>query len=794
MLKANAHIIIPVTGLTCASCVSRLEKALSKRPAVAKASVNLALETLDLTVSDSNALLDVPQWVEATGFGVETEEQRLTVENVSCAACVGRIEKSLLKLPGIKRATVNLATNQLQVQWVKGLTTVQDIKARLSQINYPAVEEPHKSNNQEADKGRVILTQALIGLVLSLPMILSMIISFFNSAAMLPGWVQFALTTPIQFWLGARFYKGAGHALRNGSANMDVLVALGTTAAYGYSLWLWLAQNSHHLYFEAAAVVISLVLLGKWMETRAKTLTGDAIRKLMHLQPPNAQKWVKNELVKTQVDLLSIGDELQIQPGDTLPADGTVISGETNINEAMLTGESTPVSKQSGSIVLAGTQNSQGSIRIKVTQAPEQFRLKQIVALVNDAQMQKPAIQKLVDKIAAVFVPVVISIALLAFFLQLHFVSLDAAVVAAVSVLVIACPCALGLATPTAIMAASGVGARRGVLIRDINQLHELANAKTIAFDKTGTLTQGTPTVVAHEVWHNDPNALLQLVKQLQQRSQHPLAQAMVTFLTEQSPSEDTDHDIDGFENISGQGIKSRYNDQIVLLGNARLMASHNIAIPNEYELQKTPNASTVWVALGNDIAARFDLKDEERTDASALVQELKQHQWQTWLLTGDHEDSAQDVAQRLSLDHVFSELLPEHKSQAIEQLKKKFSPVVMVGDGINDAPALALADVSIAMGSGTDVAMESAGITLMRPDLGLISEAIQIAKRTKLKIRQNLFWAFIYNCIGIPLAALGLLNPMIAGAAMAFSSVSVVSSSLLLLRWNPKKLEVKHD
>jgi Cu+-exporting ATPase len=494
---------------------------------------------------------------------------------------------------------------------------------------------------------------------------------------------------------------------------------------------------------------------------------------------------VDNDLVDTPVDHLDIGDELQIQPGDTLPADGEVISGETSINEAMLTGESLPVEKQTGSFVLAGTQNLQGSIRIKVNQPAEHFRLKQIVALVNDAQMQKPEIQKLVDKIAAVFVPIVILIAAIAFILQMVFVSVDAAVVAAVSVLVIACPCALGLATPTAIMAASGVGARRGVLIRDINQLHELAHAKTIAFDKTGTLTEGNPSVVNQMVWHPSSESVLQMIKTLQQRSQHPLAQAMVNAL----PNVDSLEDAPPFESITGQGIKSEFHGERLLMGNKRLMLLNDVSIPEEYDREKTPNTSTVWVSVGNHIAARFDLTDAVRTDASLLINHLKSQRWQTWLLTGDHQAAGHHIAGLLSLDHVFADLLPEHKSQAIEQLKKKFSPVVMVGDGINDAPALALADISIAMGSGTDVAMDSAGITLMRPELSLITEAIQIAKKTKSKIRQNLFWAFIYNCIGIPLAAFGLLNPIIAGAAMAFSSVSVVTSSLWLLRWNPKPL-----
>ncbi|WP_196159319.1 heavy metal translocating P-type ATPase [Reinekea sp. G2M2-21] len=784
----NPHVVLPVTGLTCASCVTRLEKAMNKHDGVVRANVNLALETLDLSVDEATNLADIPQWVSAAGFGLETQEVTVTVDNITCASCVNRIEKVLGKMPGIEQASVNLATSQLKVTWYAGLTTLSQIKHRLADINYPVVETENETQTTAAS-ANTLLTHSLIGLALSLPMVVTMFAGLFGADWMLPSWVQFILTTPVQFWLGYRFYVGAYHSLKNKSANMDVLVAMGTSAAYFYSLYLWLVLGSSHLYFEAAAVVVSLVMLGKWMEERAKNITSDAIRKLMNLQPPTAQKWQGDDLVKTDVNDLVLGDELQIQPGDTVPADGVIVSGSSAIDEAMLTGESIPVTKTTGDTVLAGTKNTNGSIRLKVHSSPDQFRLKQIVQLVNDAQMQKPDIQKLVDKISSVFVPVVIAIALVAFVLQWWFISLDAAFVASVSVLVIACPCALGLATPTAIMAASGVGARRGVLIRNINQLQILANANAVVFDKTGTLTQGTPKVAALQTWIDD-DSLLPWVKQVQRQSQHPLASAMVEHLAEVR-ADDNDAE---FENLSGRGVVSKRGDQRLLIGNERLLTEYELSIPDDYH-SSLAASSTVWVALNDRLAARFDITDPIRNDAKDTIRWLNKAGLNSWMLSGDHQNAAEAVAQELGISDLMANLLPEHKAQAITQLKKKSNGVIMVGDGINDAPALAAADASIAMGSGTDVAMESAGITLMRSDIGLITEAIQIARKTQRKIKQNLFWAFIYNCVGIPLAAFGLLSPVVAGAAMAFSSVSVVTSSILLLRWNPTSIkENSHD
>jgi len=569
---------------------------------------------------------------------------------------------------------------------------------------------------------------------------------------------------------------------------MDVLVAMGTTAAYTYSIYLWLIADVMHVYFEASAVVITLVLLGKWLENRAKAMTSEAIRSLMRLQPSQARVWRGTELETTDVDQLKIGDEIQVQPGETVAVDGIIVTGETDLDEAMLTGESTAVHKQSGDTVLAGTHNIDGSIRVRIHRSPAEFRLKQIVSMVENAQLKKAPVQYLVDKISAIFVPVVIGIAVLTFAIQWWLSGFDFALMAAISVLVIACPCALGLATPTAIIAASGVGARRGILIRDIEQLEHLAQAKTVVFDKTGTLTTGTPRVLTADYWTEDVTPLLSRIKGIQMLSQHPLAAAVVAWL----PDSKAESAVTQFRNITGKGVTAKVGDSTYFMGSESLMAEHELRLPDADSYQEQDEGSVIWVAEAGRIVARLVLVDTVRSEAKSLIQWFQKKDFGVWMLSGDQQATADRIGSGLGITQVVGNLLPDHKLQAIEQLKKKHKGVIMVGDGINDAPALAGADVSIAMGTGTDVAMNTAGITLMRPSLILIAEAYQLSRKTVLKIRQNLFWAFIYNLIGIPLAAMGLLSPIIAGAAMAFSSVSVVASSLLLLRWKPNTRAIR--
>jgi len=787
--ERDQHWVLPITGMTCASCVNRLERGMKKQTAVSQVSVNLALETLDITVGDTTTPEEVRGWVTGVGFDLVEQVEVMTLENVTCASCVAKIERQLTRIPGVTSAAVNLATSQLQVKWLEGVVSVAHIRQSLSELNYPVkatVDTPDAAADRHAVNKAFI--PVLIGFALSLPMVIAMVGDLLGWGWSLPVWLQFALTTPIQVWLGARFYRGAYASLSHGSANMDVLVAMGTTAAYTYSIYLWLIADVMHVYFEASAVVITLVLLGKWLENRAKAMTSEAIRSLMRLQPSQARVWRGTELETTDVDQLKIGDEIQVQPGETVAVDGIIVTGETDLDEAMLTGESTAVHKQSGDTVLAGTHNIDGSIRVRIHRSPAEFRLKQIVSMVENAQLKKAPVQYLVDKISAIFVPVVIGIAVLTFAIQWWLSGFDFALMAAISVLVIACPCALGLATPTAIIAASGVGARRGILIRDIEQLEHLAQAKTVVFDKTGTLTTGTPRVLTADYWTEDVTPLLSRIKGIQMLSQHPLAAAVVAWL----PDSKAESAVTQFRNITGKGVTATVGDVTYFMGSESLMAEHELRLPDADSYQEQDEGSVIWVAEAGRIVARLVLVDTVRSEAKSLIQWFQKKDFGVWMLSGDQQATADRIGSGLGITQVVGNLLPDHKLQAIEQLKKKHKGVIMVGDGINDAPALAGADVSIAMGTGTDVAMNTAGITLMRPSLILIAEAYQLSRKTVLKIRQNLFWAFIYNLIGIPLAAMGLLSPIIAGAAMAFSSVSVVASSLLLLRWKPNTRAIR--
>ena len=787
--ERDQHWVLPITGMTCASCVNRLERGMKKQTAVSQVSVNLALETLDITVGDTTTPEEVRGWVTGVGFDLVEQVEVMTLENVTCASCVAKIERQLTRIPGVTSAAVNLATSQLQVKWLEGVVSVAHIRQSLSELNYPVkatVDTPDAAADRHAVNKAFI--PVLIGFALSLPMVIAMVGDLLGWGWSLPVWLQFALTTPIQVWLGARFYRGAYASLSHGSANMDVLVAMGTTAAYTYSIYLWLIADVMHVYFEASAVVITLVLLGKWLENRAKAMTSEAIRSLMRLQPSQARVWRGTELETTDVDQLKIGDEIQVQPGETVAVDGIIVTGETDLDEAMLTGESTAVHKQSGDTVLAGTHNIDGSIRVRIHRSPAEFRLKQIVSMVENAQLKKAPVQYLVDKISAIFVPVVIGIAVLTFAIQWWLSGFDFALMAAISVLVIACPCALGLATPTAIIAASGVGARRGILIRDIEQLEHLAQAKTVVFDKTGTLTTGTPRVLTADYWTEDVTPLLSRIKGIQMLSQHPLAAAVVAWL----PDSKAESAVTQFRNITGKGVTAKVGDSTYFMGSESLMAEHELRLPDADSYQEQDEGSVIWVAEAGHIVARLVLVDTVRSEAKSLIQWFQKKDFGVWMLSGDQQATADRIGSGLGITQVVGNLLPDHKLQAIEQLKKKHKGVIMVGDGINDAPALAGADVSIAMGTGTDVAMNTAGITLMRPSLILIAEAYQLSRKTVLKIRQNLFWAFIYNLIGIPLAAMGLLSPIIAGAAMAFSSVSVVASSLLLLRWKPNTRAIR--
>lgn len=774
---APNHLIAPVTGLSCAGCVRKLQSALNERPNVAEAKVNLATETLDLTLNgDAPDAPTLKQWVVDAGYDLVTETGRYRLDNINCAGCVRSVEKNLLAEPGVINAQVNLANSQLQLSWVPGMTDIGTLRRVLKRINKPIVETEAEERSASSN---VRGWQVLLGVALSLPMVLVMAAELAGFAVMLPGWVQWLLATPVQFYLGARFYRGAWSSLRHHSANMDVLVSLGTSAAYFYSLIAGVWLQSGHLYFEAAAVVITLVLLGKWLEHRAREATGSAVRALMTLRPTQVRVWRDENWVSLDISDINQGDRVQIKPGEQVSVDGTVLSGFTEVDSQMLTGESEPLAIRTGDSVTAGTVNLTGVIEVESRSRAEDFRINRIIELVEQAQMGKPPVQAFVDKIAAVFVPAVLAVAALTFAGWWWFAGFEAALVAAVAVLVIACPCALGLATPTAIVTATGAAARHGLLVRDLAQLEQLKQAKAILFDKTGTLTEGKATVVGVSEGLLEDAETLRTIRSIQALSDHPLAKAMVAYLPDTPPV-----DIETSQAWIGEGVEARVAGARWLLGNDALMSRFDLH-PTESAGQ--PGESIVWVAREETLLGHLRLTDPIRDNATDILNQLAELGIDRYLLSGDRRQAVDHLASQLNLTEAHAELLPDQKRLLVERLHSKLAPVIMVGDGINDAPALARADVSIAMGTGTDVAMESAGITLMRSDLSLILAAIDLSKATDRKIKQNLFWAFIYNVIGIPLAVAGLLNPMLAGAAMAFSSVSVVTSSLLLKKWKPK-------
>ena len=634
-----------------------------------------------------------------------------------------------------------------------------------------------------------------VAAALSLPLVVPMLASLFDVHAMLPGWLQWALATPVQFWLGARFYRAGWRALRAGTGNMDLLVAIGTSAGYALSVYLLLTAapgEPPHLYFEASAVVITLVLLGKWLELRAKRQTAGAIRALQALRPERARLLRGGVEQEVPVDAVRTGEELIVRPGERIPVDGVVLAGRTHVDEAMLTGESLPVPKQAGSQVIGASVNGEGVLRVRATAVAAEGTLARIIRLVESAQARKAPIQRLVDRVSAVFVPVVVGIALVTA-LAWGILGGDwtRATLHAVAVLVIACPCALGLATPTAIMVGTGVAARHGILIQDAPALEVTHAVRMVAFDKTGTLTEGRPALVAcHALPPLREEALLALAAALQQGSEHPLAKAVTRAAAERELA------LAAAENVSalpGRGIAGTVGGQPMHLGSRRLMeelgcdlaALRPIADALEHD-----GRTVSWVASTaggqSRVLGLFGFGDALKTTAASAVMRLHGLGIRTAMLTGDNARAAASVARVLGIDRVEAEVLPADKAEAVERLRVGTGKVAMVGDGINDAPALAAADVGIAMATGTDVAMHTAGITLMRGDPALVADAVDISRHTYAKIRQNLFWAFAYNVIGIPLAASGLLSPVVAGAAMALSSVSVVSNALLLRRWRP--------
>lgn len=796
---AGYPLSFKVDGMSCASCAGRVEKSLNSVPSVQQASINLATEKAQVILGAGVSAKEIVEAVESAGYEVPQTEFALKIEGMTCSSCANRVEKALLGVRGVSGASVNLATEVAYVSAISEEVSIETLKQAVIDAGYDAKPESEvgKPESQGSGSGSSPVDKekraVLIGALFSIPLVLPMLLQPFGVDWMLPGWIQWLIATPVQFWLGARFYRAAWKAIKARTGNMDLLVATGTSAGYGLSVYAYLSNLNGavpHLYFEASAVIITLVLLGKWLEGRAKRQTAEAIRALQALRPETARVRTETGDAEVPIAQVKVGDQVVVKPGERVPVDGRIVSGRTHVDESMLTGESLPVLKDSDDVVTGGAINGEGLILLETVAVGADTMLSGIIRLVESAQAAKAPIQRLVDKVSAVFVPVVLVIAVLTFLAWwIYSGDTQAAILNAVAVLVIACPCALGLATPTAIMAGTGVAAQHGILIKDAEALELAHKINSVAFDKTGTLTIGRPELVAMKTLHGEDASFLQVAASLQAGSEHPLAHAVLTAANDKSIAL---LEVGDSKAIAGRGLSATIQGAEYFLGNTRLMDEIGVSIaPLSTEARALQNEGRTvsWLAKkteGGELMGVLAFGDKIKPSALSAIQALHQLGIGTSLITGDNAGSAKAIASQLDIDEVWSEVLPEDKANIINELKSRGNTVAMVGDGINDAPALAAADVGIAMATGTDVAMHAASLTIMRGDPALIPQAIDISRRTYSKIRQNLFWAFIYNIVGIPLAAMGMLNPIVAGAAMAFSSVSVVSNALLLKRWKP--------
>lgn len=784
---------IKVLGMTCAACSRRVEMALSKLEGVSSSTVNLVAEKATVEYdSEKLSIDDIVKTVEKTGYEVPTGKVSLNIEGMTCAACSARVERVLNKIEGVKSVNVNLALNKGTVEYIEGDLTVEDFKNAINKAGYKAVEEVDTSVDREKEARekeiRNLKYLLIISAILTIPLFSAM---FFHMAGvhniLSNGYFQLILATPVQFFVGYRFYRGAYHSLRGGGANMDVLVAMGTSAAYFYSIYNVLIGVPDY-YFEASAVIITLILLGKFLEAVAKGRTSEAIKKLMGLQAKTARVVRNGEEVDIPIGEVEVGDIIVVRPGEKIPVDGKVIDGNSSVDESMLTGESIPVDKKVGDEVIGATINKFGTFKFSATKVGKDTALAQIIKLVEDAQGSKAPVQRLADKISGIFVPAVVGIALVTFLLW-YLIGGDftQALISAVAVLVIACPCALGLATPTAIMVGTGKGAENGILIKGGEHLERAHRLNSIVFDKTGTITNGRPELTDIIAYDYKEDEILKLTAIAEKNSEHPLGQAIVERAKEKGL---TLNDPDKFEAIPGHGIYASIDGKDIYVGNRKLMKDKSIEIShleNRISALEDEGKTAMLVSVDNKIAGIIAVADTVKEHSKEAIKKLLDMGVEVYMITGDNERTAKAIARQVGIDKVLAEVLPEHKAENIERIKAEGKIVGMVGDGINDAPALAAADTGFAIGTGTDVAMEAADITLIKGDLRDIVHAIELSRRTMRTIKQNLFWAFAYNTAGIPLAALGFLNPMIAGAAMAFSSVSVVSNSLRLKRFRVK-------
>lgn len=793
MVSELKHATLGVTGMTCAACSNRIEKTLNKMAGV-EAQVNLTTEKASVHYDpEKTSIAEITDKIENIGYGVLTEKAEFDVFGMTCAACSSRIEKVLNKQAGVKQATVNLTTESATIEYTPGLIDEKTLIEKIQHIGYdakPKAEAEEKQTYKEKELQHK-KTKLMISAVLSAPLLITMLVHLFGMTLpeiFMNPWFQFALATPVQFIIGWQFYEGAYKNLKNGGANMDVLVALGTSAAYFYSLYEALKTIGDpaympHLYYETSAVLITLILFGKYLEARAKSQTTNAISELLNLQAKEARVIRDGKEVMIPVEAVVVGDHLIVKPGEKIPVDGMVIKGRTSVDESMLTGESIPIEKEPGANLIGSTINKNGSIEMVAKKVGKDTALASIIKVVEEAQGSKAPIQRLADVISGYFVPIVIGIAVLTFIIWISFVQpghFEPSLVAAIAVLVIACPCALGLATPTSIMVGTGRAAESGILFKGGEHLERTHEINAIVLDKTGTITKGKPEVTD---FSGDAETL-QLLASAEKGSEHPLAEAIVAYAAEKNI-----HflEVDHFAAIPGHGIEAEISGQQILVGNRKLMNDHQIDIESATEEKliefETGGKTAMLIAIEGEYRGIIAVADTIKDTAPEAIKQLKEMGIEVIMLTGDNERTAQAIAKQAGIDQVIAQVLPEEKADKVKEIQQQGKKVAMVGDGVNDAPALVTADIGIAIGTGTEVAIEAADVTILGGELLLIPKAIKISKATIRNIRQNLFWAFGYNTAGIPIAALGLLAPWIAGAAMALSSVSVVSNSLRLKR-----------